>query len=220
MMRRLTLATLVLVCAGACGKSAEQKQAEDAAKGAQQAAQGMQQAAQQMANGGLAQGMQQMAQGFQQMAQGAQGANAKAVDFEVLKGLLPDVGGWARSGEQGQQLSMPVAYSHAEAQYLKDNARVHLEINDTALSQVLLAPMSIFLASGYSERSDDGFKRAAKVGGQPGMEDWEAKSKHAEVTALVGNRFVVSGKGDDVDSVDTVRKVVESVDFGKLAALK
>jgi hypothetical protein len=211
MMRRLAIGTLVLACAGACGKSAQQKQAEDAAKN-------LQQAAQQMANGGMAQGMQQMAQGLQQMAQG--NPNAKAVDYEALKGLLPEVSGWARSDEKGEQLSMPVAYSHAEAQYLKDDARVHLEITDTALSQILIAPMSMFLATGYSERSDDGFKRATKVGGQPGMEDWEAKSKHAEVTALVGNRFVVSGKGDDVDSVDTVRKVVESVDFAKLSALK
>ena len=148
----------------------------------------MQKAAEQMAKDAqacsaqMAAGLQQMAQGFQQMAQGA----TKPVDFEQLKSALPEVGGWTRSNARGEQVNMPVAISRAEARYQKDNSRVELEIVDTALSQLLLAPMSMFLGSGYSERSDEGFKRAAKIGGQPGLEEWNAEIKRGEVTAVVG----------------------------------
>ena len=188
----------------------------------EEGAQQVQKAAEQMAKDAqgssaqMAAGLQQMAQGFQQMAQGA----AKPVDFEQLKGALPEVSGWTMSDARGEQVNMPVAISRAEARYTKDNSRVELEIVDTALSQLLLAPMSMFLGSGYSERSDDGFKRAAKVGGQPGFEEWNTNDKRGEVTAVVANRFIVKGTGHQVDNLETVKTVVEAVDLGKLAALK
>jgi hypothetical protein len=217
---------LLLILVGAtfvvsCGSS-QQQQAEEAAKKMEQGAQQMQKAAEQMAkdaqgsSAAMADGIQKMAQGFQQMAQGT----AKPVDFEQLKGALPEVSGWTRTNPRGEQVNMPVAISRAEARYTKDKSRVELEIVDTALSQLLLAPVSMFLGSGYSERSDDGFKRSAKVAGQPGFEEWNNDNKRGEVTAVVANRFIVKGTGHDVDNLETVKSVVEAVDLGKLAALK
>lgn len=222
MTKRIAIAGLMLVSVAGCGKSPAQKAADDAAAKIQAGAQAMQQGADQMSKGAqqssqqMAQGLQQMAQGFQQMAQGS----AKAVDYEELKALLPDVSGWTKNDTKGEQLTMPVSYSRAETRYQKDDSRIELEITDSALNQLLLAPMSMFLASGYSERSDDGFKRAAKVGGFPGMEEWNTGSKRAEVTAVVNNRFIVHGTGHDVANVDPVRQVVEAVNFSKLSALK
>jgi X-X-X-Leu-X-X-Gly heptad repeat protein len=221
-IKRMVVAGLVVVSVAGCGKSADQKKAEEASKKIEEGAKTMQQGADQMAKSAqessnqMAEGLQKMAQGFQQMAQGS----TKAVDYEQLKALLPDVDGWTRSDTKGEQVSMPVSYSRGETRYQKDDARIELEITDSALNQLLLAPISMFMSSGYSERSDDGFKRAAKIGGQPGMEEWNANSKHAEVTAVVNNRFIVSAKGDDVASLDPVRKIVESVNFSKLAAMK
>lgn len=213
--QRIVVAGLVLVVASGCGRSEEQQQAEQAAEqirqGAEQVAAGAERSAEQMA-----QGLQQMAQGFQQMAQGA----ATPVDFEQLKAALPEVDGWTRSEARGEQVSMPVAMSRAEARYRQGDASIELEIMDSALSQLLLAPMSMFLASGYSERSDSGFKRAAKIGGQPGIEEWNSDSKRGEVTAVVSNRFIVKATGHDVADLAVVRKTVESVDFSKLSSLK
>ena len=220
-MQKLLPVLFASAFAVACGSS-QQQQAEEAAKKMEQGAQQMQKAAEQMAKDAqgssaeMAAGLQQMAQGFQQMAQGA----AKPVDFEQLKSALPEVSGWTRTSPRGEQTNMPVAISRAEARYTKDQSRVTLEIVDTALSQLLIAPVSMFLASGYSERSDDGFKRSAKIGGQPGFEEWNHDDKRGEVTAVVANRFIVKGRGHQVDSLDTVRGVVEAVDLGKLATLK
>ena len=155
MTKRLLVAGVCLVWVAGCGKTPQQQAAENAAKSMEAGAQAMQQGAQQMAQGAqqssqqLAQGIQQMAQGFQQMAQNG-GAAAKPVDFEQLKALAPDVDGWTRSNVKGEELSAPVAYSRAEAQYEKGDGHIELEITDSAMSQMLLAPMSMFLASGYS----------------------------------------------------------------------
>jgi hypothetical protein len=204
----------VALLAASCG-GGEPQRAADAARNVEQGAQAMQQGAEKMAQGAqqsadqMARGLQQMAQGFAQMAQGA----AKSVDYEQLKPLLPDVDGWTKSGVKGEQVSAPVSMSRAEARYARENSRVELEIVDTALSQLLLAV-------GYAERSDDGFKRAARIGGQPGIEEWNVESKRGEVTAVVANRFIVKATGHDVASLDPVKAVVEAVDLSKLASLK
>lgn len=221
MKTRIVSACLALVATAACGQSEQQKQ-EEATQQIQKGAETMQQGAEQLAKSTqqsseqMAQGLQQMAQGFQQMAQGS----TKSVDYEALKALVPELDGWTRSDLRGEQTNMGVSISRAEARYRKDNASMELEITDTALSQLLLAPMSVFLASGYSERSDEGFKRAVKVGGQPGMEEWNTDSKRGEVTAVVASRFIVKATGHDVADLAAVRKAVESVDFSKLANLK
>jgi hypothetical protein len=85
---------------------------------------------------------------------------------------------------------------------------------------VLLAPLSVFMAAGFAEKSDDGYKKSTTIAGSPGFEQWEKEGKHAEITVIVANRFVVTGKGSEVDSPDVVRKIVESVNFAKLASLK
>jgi hypothetical protein len=221
MTRKMLVALALTLAAAACGSS-EQKKQEEAAKqiqqGAEKMAQGAQAAGQAAANSStqVAQGLAQMAQGLQQMAQGT----GKPVDYELLKAALPDVAGWERSNTKGEQVSMGISVSKAETRYRKDDSQVDLEITDTAMSQLALAPFTMFLTTGYSERSDDGFKRAAKVGGQPGYEEWNKDSKHGEVTVVVNNRFIVNAKGRDVADLEPVRKVVLAVDLAKLGALK
>jgi len=225
MTRKMLVGLALTLAAAACGSS-EQKKQEEAAKQIQQGAEKMAQGAQAAAQGAgqaaqnssaqVAQGLAQMAQGLQQMAQGT----GKPVDYELLKAALPDVAGWERSNTKGEQVSMGISVSKAETRYRKDDSQVDLEITDTAMSPLALAPFTMFLTTGYEERSDDGFKRAAKVGGQPGYEEWNKDSKHGEVTVVVNNRFIVNAKGRDVADLEPVRKVVLAVDLAKLGALK
>jgi X-X-X-Leu-X-X-Gly heptad repeat protein len=223
MRTHLLVAGLMAAAAAGCGHSSTPApQTPEASQAVQQGAQAVQDGAQQVARGAKS-GSQQMAAGVAQMAQGLEQmarSSAKAVDYESLKALLPEMDGWTRTDPKGEQVSMPVSHSRAEAHYRKDGAEIELEISDTALNQLLLAPISMFLQSGYSERSDNGFARAAKVANQPGFEEWNAASHHAEVTAVAGGRFVVRATGEGVPSIDPVRALVESVDMAKLVALK
>jgi X-X-X-Leu-X-X-Gly heptad repeat protein len=216
------VAAMALVAVIGCGRSEQQAETEKAAENIQKGAETMQQAAEKMGEAGkqnadqMAQGLAQMAQGFQQMAQGS----AKAVDFELLVAELPTLDGWTRSEPRGEQRDAPLATSRAEAVYRKDDSRIEVEIVDTALNQLVLAPISMFTAMGFSERSSDGFKRSTKIGTYPAFEEWNIRSKRGEVTAIVGNRYIVTAKGDDVADLDPVKKAVEAVNLSKLAAIK
>ena len=203
MFKRTVIVGFVATALTGCGTT-ENQQAEQAAQQIQQGAEQVQRSAE------------QMAQGLQQMAQ----SQAEVVDFEVLKGLLPAVSGWTQSDARGEQISMPMKFSHAEARYSRGESSVELEITDSALNQMLLAPMSMFLASGYSERSDDGFKRATKIGGHPGIEDWSSGSRRGEITAVINNRFIVQATGHDVDDLSPVKQIVDAIDLAKLSAVK
>jgi hypothetical protein len=167
------------------------------------------------------QGFEQMMQGIQQMAN-AQGkpGSAKLVDYEVLKGMLPELNGWERTGAKGQQVSMGISVSSAEAQYTKGDASMKLEIIDTSFSQMVLAPFMMFARAGYEEKSDDGYKKGITLGGHPGFESWEKSNRDAEVHVVVGERFLVNVEANNVDNPEAPRALAQAVDFGKLAGMK
>ena len=164
----------------------------------------------------MAQGLQQFAQGLSQLSQ----SQAKPVDFEVLKGFLPELGGWTKAKARGEQMNMPFAISNAKAHYTSGESTMDIEITDSALNQMIFAPFAAFMAAGYEERSDDGYKKSGVIAGSPGFESWEKDSNHGEVTVIVGNRFVVQANGRRVSNIDPVRKAIETIDLTKLATLK
>ena len=143
-----------------------------------------------------------------------------AIDYEALKVALPELDGWRRAETKGEQLTTPIAYSRAQARYQRDSSHIDLEISDTGMSPQLLAPVSMFLTAGFSERSDDGYKRAVKVSGQPGLEAWNGRSQEGEVTAVIRDRFIVHAVGHEMSNIDPVRTLVAAVDLSKLPSVK
>jgi TolA-binding protein len=216
MYRTLVSGCAVIALVAGCGssqKATETKPAEKsaatggAASGSGQATQGAQQ---------MAQGLSQLAQGLENMSKNA----AKPVDFEELKTLIPDVAGWTKGEVKGEQVSVGISQSSARGKYTKGDATLELEITDSALNQLLLAPLTMMLAPGFEEKSDDGYHKSVQVGGFPGFEEWEKDAKHAQVTAVVANRFIVSANAHDVESADAALKAVEAVNLTKLSGLK
>jgi hypothetical protein len=222
MHRRLLIGSLVLVVTAACGGSSQKATETKPADAKSQPATA---AAGQAAGGGTAAagqaqatpGTQQAMQGLQQLAKNT----AKPVDFEELKALLPDIAGWTKSDVHGeQQTVMGMSQSNAKARYTKGESTIQIEITDSTMNQILLAPMAMFITSGYEEKSDDGYKKAVQVGGFPGFEEWEKGAKHGQTTAVVANRFIVAADAHSVEGPDVARKAVESVNLAKLAGLK
>ena len=242
MKLHIVVAVVAVAGAAAC-RSAEQQQAEQAAAAAQQAAQAAQQGAQAAAAGAQAaaagaqaaaagvqssgqnaqQGAQQFAQGMQQLAQGLsqmQG-QGETIPHDQLKAFLPEtIAGWTRKSARSEQITMPFKISNAEARYENGAASMDVKITDALLNQLFLAPLSMFLVSGYEEKSDDGFKRYAALNGAPGFEEWQIGSKRGEVTVIVNKRFVVQATGHNVAGIEPVRAAVQAIDLGKLAAFK
>jgi Probable lipoprotein LpqN len=221
-MRQTLVASLMAAVALAgCGGSGNQKSAEQGGAAAQPGSPAAQTGQAGDAAGSVAQGLQQMAQGLQQLQKtGSDGKPVPPVDFEKLQALLPNPSGWEMGKSEGQQMTMPFAISNAEVSYAKGDQRVKLTVTDSALNQMFLAPLAMFAAANYSERSSSGYKKGISMGGSPGFESWDIDGKHGEVTLVVANRFVVQGEGSDLDSIESVRAIVSQVDLAKLAAVK
>jgi hypothetical protein len=210
-MKRVFVIGLGLaVAVGACGKSKEEKQAEQAAQTAEKAA------------GEAAKGLEQMAKGLEAMASGA-GSDQKAVDpvsFRDLIALMPDLDGWEKSKPTGEKMTSPFAYSTAEADYTKGDSRIQVKMTDSGFNQLLLTPYAMFLATGYEKETTDGYEKSTKVNGQPGWEKWDSSSKNGELNALVGKRFLVQIEGNELADTKVLHEVANKIDMGKLASLK
>ena len=158
------------------------------------------------------QGMQQVALGLRQLTQ----SQTAPADFEMLKTLLPEVAGWTKGRSRGELVNMPFAISNATAHYTNGESTMDVTITDSAFNQLIFAPFSVFMTSGYEERADDGYRKATTLHGSPGFEEWKKESRHGEVTIVVHNRYVVQAAGHGIASIDPLRKAIEAVDLKKL----
>jgi hypothetical protein len=209
-MKRMIVFAALAALAGvsACGKSAEQKQAEQASKTAEQAAQQ------------TAKGLEDMAKGLQAMAGGGNQKAVDPVDFHALQGVLPDLSGWEKEKPTGERMTAPFPYSQATARYSKGDSSMELKIIDSGFNQLLLTPYAMFLQAGYEKETSSGYEKSTKVNNQPGWEKWNSESKDGEVNALVGKRFLVTIEGNGIPDTKVMHELAGRIDMGKLAALK
>ncbi|MEZ5319841.1 MAG: hypothetical protein R2752_20735 [Vicinamibacterales bacterium] len=163
-----------------------------------------------------ARGMAEAAEAFKD----ATGTAATPVGADRLAALLVEIPGWTRSEPTSEQLTVPFAHAQAEARYQRgEDAQVAIRLTDTALNQMLLAPFSVFLQEGFEERTASGFKRFARVEGQPAIEEWDGRTSVGEITVVVGGRILANARGTRVPDLDTVRGVLRRLDFRRLATL-
>ncbi len=115
-MRRLVSAIVIAgLFASACGKSAEQKAAEQAAEDLKKATEAMAEAAAKQGTAAAAQGTADMAKAMQGMAAalsgtGADGKPVNPVSFQTLQTQLPKVSGWDMREPRGERMTMPMPY--------------------------------------------------------------------------------------------------------------
>jgi hypothetical protein len=223
-LRVLAVSSLLLTLTAACGKSDEQVAAEKAAEEAKEAAAALKKAAENAGAAGAAQGLEGMAKALEGMAGALSGApGGKAVDpvsFQQLQTVLPEVAGWKRDTPTGERITMPVSFSQAEAEYSMGDAQVTVKIVDSAFSQFLIAPWSMFLATGYEKQSSDGYEKSVNVSGNPGFEKWDTGSKDGELNLVVAKRFLVTIDGSDIADTKVLHEFASKIDAGKLASLK
>lgn len=212
-MRRaaLLLSCGLLIAAVACGKSPEQKQAEEIQKGADQV---------QKSADAMAKGLADMAKGLQGMSGDPNQKPVDPVSFHDLQATFGDVGGWEKGKPTGERMTSPVNYSQAKVTYKKGDAEVETEISDSAFNQMLLVPYSMFLTAGYEKETDNGYEKSTKVGDNPGWEKWDKSDKAGELSAIVNKRFIVQVRGRNIDDPKVLHDVMSSTDLKKLAALK
>jgi hypothetical protein len=211
-----------LVSAVACGKSPQQQQGEQIEQ-IQKNAQQLAQRAAQMSNNG-----QEVAKGFEALAKGMAAAAGgegqmkpvEPVDFKELQAMLPEVEGWEKSHPEAERMTMPVSFAYASTRYKKKDSEITEKITDSGFNQLLVAPLTMMLAVGYSKESTSGFEKSTTVGGYPAFEKWDKKEKSGEVTVFVNQRFVVELEGTGMPDNKELQAFVARTDLKKLAVLK
>jgi hypothetical protein len=209
MMRML----VVLMCAlavffGGCGKSAEQKKLEEAAKGMEQAGQK------------LAEGADKMSDALKDLNGGKK---YEPVDFRELKALLPEnLPGLKRSNVEGERSgAMGVDVSYASATYATDDTvNISMKISDmgSLTGPMRLATMAWTMAN-VDREDDEGYEKTSTFNGYKSWErGWKA-THHNELSIIVGGRFVIQLDGENC-TMNQVKDAAGKIDFGKLASMK
>jgi hypothetical protein len=223
-MQKAYTVALVVALAGsmACGRSAAEKQAEEAAEALTKAAEAAGKASE-TAGKDMAKGMEDFAKAMSGMAGALGGGDGKIVEpvtFQALQTTLPEVSGWEMGKPRGERMTAPMPFAQSEARYTKGDARVEVKVVDSGFAPLLIAPWSMMLASGYSRETSEGYEKAVTVNGQPGFEKWNSERKDGELNVLVNKRFLVTIDGNDIAETATLHEFARKIDFGKLASLK
>ena len=213
------IAAAMAVTTVGCGKSEEQQRAEEIQKSVEQ----IQQNSENMARDAesLARGMSDLASGLGAALGGD--PDVKPVDpvsFRELLPLLPEPAGWERERPTGESMTAPVKFAEASVRLTKGDATITAKITDSALNQMLVAPLAMFLAGNYERETDRGYEKSIKVGDAPGFEKWDSETKSGDLTVVVNKRFIVEIEGRGIDDPKVLHEVLGKTDLGKLADLK
>jgi len=142
------------------------------------------------------------------------------VDFRVLKELLPTSAGSAtRTDASGEQTTAGgVSGSSARGSYSIDGGGSGtVKIADMGNVRGVLALGR--MAFSVEKESDRGYEKNVTLNGQRVHEKWNASGKSAQLTAFVGDRFMVEVETSGAD-VGVAEKLFSSIDLGKLASSK
>ena len=222
-MKKPTVLTLLLILTAltfvACGKSEEQKRADDLQKGAEQVQKGPR--ASRKAQETWPRARRIFAAGLGAAFGGD--PNVKPVDpvsFRDLIALLPAPAGWEREKPTGERMTSPVSFADASVRLMKGEATVTVKITDSGFNQLLVAPFAIFLAGNYEKETSSGYEKSVKIGDAPGLEKWDSQTKSGDLNVIVNKRFIVEIDASSIDDPKVMHTMLDSVDLKKLADLK
>jgi hypothetical protein len=215
--------TLALAATAGCGKSAEQKRQEEAAKQLEEAAKQMEKAgtdaqkAAEQGAAGMAAGMEALAKGLGAAAGVANGGKTvDPVSFRDLQASFADLDGWEKMKPTGETMTAPFKISNAAVRYKKGDAEIRVKITDSAYNALMLVPFSWVTNTGYEKETETGYEKAVKVAGFPGLEKWNTDGKDGELTLVANKRYIVEIEGDDIDDTKVLHQLAESMALSKL----
>jgi len=148
------------------------------------------------------------------------------VPVTALQALLPSPPGWTRKSDKANQVSLSPTcdYTFATAVFEKDQMRIKMTLADSGRapeSLMALAAMVVSLPEDYSESvSPTSTIKRLRVADAPAAELWDGAKGEGEITVIVDGRFVATLEGFQVDSLETLRSILQQLDLKKVAALK
>jgi len=148
------------------------------------------------------------------------GKTVEPVDIEKLKPFVPETfAGLAKKSSRAEKAgAMGIMVSKAEARYGDDaGKRVELEVSDVGGAGGMLAFAGWAMVQG--EKQDEyGSEKTGKVDGRL-VHEKVRKDGRNEYNVVLGERFVVTAKGNGVD-INTLKTAVAGLNLGQLEAMK
>jgi hypothetical protein len=149
------------------------------------------------------------------------GKRYEPVGIEQLKPFVPEsFAGLPRRSQSAEKGGAGgLVMSKAEAEYDDGaNKRVELEVTDTGGAAGLMGLAGWMNVQGEKE-NDGRIERTRREGSRMIREEISKRDGDNEFTVVLGDRFVVSARGQGV-SIDALRSAVGSLDLGKLESMK
>jgi hypothetical protein len=147
------------------------------------------------------------------------GKRVDPIAIGELKAFVPDsFAGLAKTSSNAEKNGIAgIMVSKAEARYGDAGKTVTLEVSDTGGVSGLLGLAS--WAGVEGEKDDDsGTEKTEKVGGRLVHERLSKRGGTNEFSLVLGDRFVVSAKGNGV-SVNELKTAISSLDLAKLESM-
>jgi hypothetical protein len=217
----------------ACGPSPEQVAREQAMKQLEQAAKDMEAAGKKI-EGATTKGGQDVgaALGDAMKALGAMAGAAGSVagagsfdpiDFRKLKEVLPqELAGFDKGeslGEKNNAFGISVSEVKQSFRSADGKKTVRFEITDPGSLAGPFALANMWMNVDIDKETNDGYEKTSTVGGRKFHEKWNKSDKRAEVSLVVGNRFMVQVDTRGIEMNDA-KALLAKIDAAKLESLK
>ncbi|MGD9489512.1 MAG: hypothetical protein AB7W47_15950 [Calditrichaceae bacterium] len=191
-----------------CGKTQEEKMAEQAAKQMEEAAKKMAENADDMSKA-----MEKMGEAF------SGGESVEPVSFKDLKALLPEsLPGMERTSATGEKTSaMGIKVSEANGEYQSDDGSlIEIKIMDMgSMSGFAAMATYAWTMTEFERESDTGYERTTKISGYKAFEEYNSDDKYGKIQILVGDRFIVEIEGNGVE-MEALKEAAKKINLGKL----
>jgi hypothetical protein len=153
-----------------------------------------------------------------QEAMGKVQGNIEPVEYAKLKAALPEkAGGFERKSASGEKANaMGFKVSHAEAKYEGKGGTARIKITDAGSMPQM--GMAAFAMVQVERESDEGYEKTFTFKGHKGHEKYTNASKHGEIHAFIGNRFIVEVQGEG--EMKDIKALFEAMDVDGLDRIK
>lgn len=144
----------------------------------------------------------------------------EAVDFNILKDLLPDVSGWTKENPRGFQSSYgDFSVSVAEATYVKGESKIEAVLMDSIGRQEALGGFKMMVEMKFSVQDENHSVKTFNYNGYPATEEYNFKQKNGTLQVLVANRFLVILRGRNIENTEVLKAFFNNFDLKKLESL-
>jgi hypothetical protein len=132
------------------------------------------------------------------------GGDNETVDFRELKKLMPEeLAGLERTSHEGERAGiMGFNISSASATYEEDDKRIEVSINDIAGMGAAISQFASWSNIEVDRESDSGYERTTTIDGHPAFEKYDGKTKKAEYSVIVDDRFIVTMNAKNLSQKD------------------